>query len=185
MHNNYFGDMAKLPVFDPPEDPLDAIFPRLVLNKTEIKRLIGRTMRAAVDMKGLGKNTIWIDCDVLQADGGTRTAAITGAYVALVDALNWMKKKKLIDKLPALTPVAAASVGVVDGRPLLDLCYKEDSAADVDFNVVMTAAGKYVEVQGTAEQGAFDDDELQKLLKLASKGIRKLFALQRAALRQR
>ena len=152
---------------------------------TEIKRLIGRSLRAAVDLEAIGPRTIWLDCDVLQADGGTRTVAVTGAYVALVDALNWAVKQKRLDKLPPLNPVAAVSVGIVGGKGLLDLCYREDSTADVDFNVVMTATGKFVEIQGTAEHDAFDEDQLQKMLKLARKGARKLFALQQAALKKR
>jgi ribonuclease PH len=151
----------------------------------EIRRLIGRSMRAAIDLASLGHRTIWIDCDVLQADGGTRAAGVTGAYVALVDALRWMRRQKLIAKLPPVMPVAAVSVGMVKGRPALDLCYAEDAAADVDFNVVMTGDGRFVEVQGTAEREPFDEAGLRRLLRLARKGINQLFQIQRAALRKR
>jgi len=152
---------------------------------TEIRRLIGRSLRAAIDLDALGPRTIWLDCDVLQADGGTRTAAVTGAYVALVDALQWMRAKKLIAKLPPLTPVAAVSAGIVGGTALLDLCYAEDSKADVDFNIIMTGKGKFVEIQGTAEHDAFDAAQLQRLLTLARRGIRQLFELQQKALGRR
>ncbi len=148
----------------------------------EIQRLIGRSLRAAVDMAALGERTLTVDCDVIQADGGTRTAAITGAYVALYQAALGMLERGDIERLPFLSGVAAASVGVVDGEPMLDLCYDEDSRAEVDFNVVMTAAGEYVEAQGTAERGAFSRTTLNELLDLAEKGIAELAARQREAI---
>ncbi len=150
----------------------------------EISRLIGRSLRAVVDVKALGENTIVIDCDVLQADGGTRTAAITGAYVALVDAIEWAKSKKHIPASAKVLKdsVAAISVGIIDGEPYLDLAYTEDVRAETDMNVVVTGSGKFVEVQGTAEGEAFDRDELNKLLDLALKGTGELTALQAAAL---
>ena len=150
----------------------------------EISRLIGRSLRAVVDVKALGENTIVIDCDVLQADGGTRTAAITGAYVALVDAIEWAKSKKHIPANAKVLKdsVAAISVGIIDGEPYLDLAYTEDVRAETDMNVVVTGSGKFVEVQGTAEGEAFDRDELNKLLDLALKGTGELTALQVAAL---
>ncbi len=151
----------------------------------EIQRLIGRSMRAAVDMNAMGERTIWVDCDVLQADGGTRTAAIAGGFVALVDALRWMKKKKMITAVPLLTQVAAVSVGMLDGRVLLDLCSDEDSAADVDMNVVMTGRGELVEVQGTAEQRPFSEADLSRMLAAARRGIKRLMAVQAGALRLR
>ena len=148
----------------------------------EIQRLIGRSLRAVVDRKKMGERTVWLDCDVIQADGGTRTAAITGAYTALVLASAKMYEKGWVN-VPFLTDqVAATSVGMVDGKPLLDLAYTEDSAADVDLNVVRTGAGAYVEVQGTAEQVAFPRDVLNNLLDLADKGIDDLLALQREVL---
>jgi ribonuclease PH len=150
----------------------------------EISRLIGRSLRAVIDTKALGENTIVIDCDVLQADGGTRTAAITGAYVALVDAIEWGRNKGFIGKKAvALTDsVAAVSVGIIDQTPLLDLAYVEDVRAETDMNVVVTGRGLFVEVQGTAEGAPFDRDELNKLLDLAIGGARTLTELQKAAL---
>ncbi len=146
----------------------------------EISRLIGRSLRAVVDMKALGENTIVIDCDVLQADGGTRTAAITGAYVALVDAIEWAREKKFIaaKSMPLTDSVAAVSVGIVAGVPVLDLAYVEDVAADTDMNVVVTGAGRFIEVQGTAEAEPFDRAELDSLLDLAVAGCATLRDLQ-------
>jgi ribonuclease PH len=150
----------------------------------EISRLIGRSLRAVVDVKALGENTIVIDCDVLQADGGTRTAAITGAYVALVDAINWGKANKLIPaKNEVLTDsVSAVSVGIIDGVPFLDLAYTEDVRAETDMNVVVTGSGKFIEVQGTAEGAPFDRDELNSLLDIALAGNKELAKIQAAAL---
>ncbi|WP_406512154.1 ribonuclease PH [Streptomyces sp. NBC_00161] len=150
----------------------------------EISRLIGRSLRAVIDYKALGENTIVLDCDVLQADGGTRTAAITGAYVALADAVAWGQQKKLIKagRKPLTGTVAAVSVGIVDGEPLLDLCYEEDVRAETDMNVVCTGDGRFVEVQGTAEGEPFDRKELNALLDLAAGGCADLEAIQRGAL---
>jgi ribonuclease PH len=148
----------------------------------EIQRLVGRALRAVIDLTPIGQRTLWVDCDVIQADGGTRTAAITGAYVALVDALNWMKERKMIAVPPLLTSVAAVSVGVVEGEPMLDLCYAEDVKAEVDMNIVMTGEGEFIEVQGTAEHGTFDEAKLQALLELGKKGVRELLEIQKKAL---
>jgi ribonuclease PH len=148
----------------------------------EISRLIGRSIRAVIDYKALGENTIVLDCDVLQADGGTRTASITGAYVALADAIGWLRERSLLTAEPLTGSVAAVSVGMVDGLPLLDLCYTEDSAADTDMNVVMSGDGDFVEVQGTAEGAPFNRALLDELLDLGAKGCAQLTALQRAAL---
>lgn len=148
----------------------------------EISRLIGRSMRAIIDYKALGENTIVLDCDVLQADGGTRTASITGAYVALADAVSWLRERDLLAAEPLIGSVAAVSVGVVDGTPLLDLCYTEDSAADIDMNVVMSGNGSFIEVQGTAEGTPFDREVLDQLLDLGAKGCAELTQLQQAAL---
>jgi len=148
----------------------------------EISRLIGRSMRAIIDYKALGENTIVLDCDVLQADGGTRTASITGAYVALADAVSWLRERDLLAAEPLIGSVAAVSVGVVDGSPLLDLCYTEDSAADIDMNVVMSGNGSFIEVQGTAEGTPFDREVLDQLLDLGAKGCAELTQLQQAAL---
>jgi ribonuclease PH len=148
----------------------------------EISRLIGRSLRAIIDYKALGENTIVLDCDVLQADGGTRTASITGAYVALADAVSWLRDRDLLTAEPLTDSVAAVSVGVVDGSSMLDLCYTEDSAADTDMNVVMTGDGSFIEVQGTAEGAPFDRRLLDELLDLAATGCEQLTTLQRAAL---
>jgi ribonuclease PH len=148
----------------------------------EIQRLIGRSLRAAVDLDKLGEFTITIDCDVLQADGGTRTASITGACVALVDALNYLQREKLITTDPLRQMIASVSVGVYQGVPVLDLDYPEDSAADTDMNVIMGADGGFIEVQGTAEGAPFAREELDQLLDLASAGIQQLVALQTQAL---
>jgi len=148
----------------------------------EIQRLIGRSLRACVDRVALGERTITLDCDVLQADGGTRTAAITGAYVALVDAMRWLQAKRDIAKNPVVGAVAAVSVGVYRGVPVLDLDYAEDSDCDTDMNVVMNDGGGFIELQGTAEGHAFRRDELDALLALAEKGMNELFAAQQAAL---
>lgn len=149
----------------------------------EISRLIGRSLRAVVDTKALGENTIVLDCDVLQADGGTRTAAITGAYVALADAIDWARSQKHIaaKAQPLTDSVSAISVGIIDGEPMLDLAYVEDVRAETDMNVVMTGAGHFVEVQGTAEGAPFDRSELGKLLDLAEKGNADLTGIQKEA----
>ncbi len=145
----------------------------------EIQRLIGRALRSVVDLKAIGEKTIWIDCDVIQADGGTRTSSITGAYIALVDALAKLKEQENWEALPVNDYLAAVSVGIVEGEELLDLCYREDSIAQVDFNVVMTGSGKLVEVQGTAEQQAFSRQQLLSMLDLAEQGINELVKIQR------
>jgi ribonuclease PH len=150
----------------------------------EIQRLIGRALRSVVDMKALGERSVLIDCDVVQADGGTRTASITGAYVALVDALRHAKKKGTIETVPVVDHLAAVSVGIVDGKALLDLCYAEDSTAEVDMNLVMTGKGAIVEVQGTAEGEPFSKADLAKLLALGEKGIRELIKKQKEALKR-
>lgn len=148
----------------------------------EIQRLIGRAMRSVVDLEALGERTIWLDCDVIQADGGTRTASITGAFVALKDAVSNALERKLIQRQPVRDYVAAVSVGIVDGEPRLDLEYIEDSKAEVDMNVVMTGSGKFIEVQGTAETEPFNRDRLNDMLDLAASGIKELIALQKSIL---
>ena len=148
----------------------------------EIQRLIGRALRSVVDLSQLGERTIQIDCDVIQADGGTRTASITGAYVALADAVAWLLAQGKITQSPIIDSVAAISVGVVGGVPMLDLDYNEDSNCDTDMNVVMTGAGGFVEIQGTAEGAPFSREEMAQLLALAEQGITELVALQKAAL---
>ncbi|MDX2218010.1 MAG: ribonuclease PH [Burkholderiales bacterium] len=148
----------------------------------EIQRLIGRSLRAVVDLKKLGERQITLDCDVIQADGGTRTASITGAYVALMDAVNVLLEKKLIKESPVREPVAAISVGIHDGVALLDLNYVEDSACETDMNVVMTGSGTFIEVQGTAEGVPFTRAEMDQLMELAAAGVKQLVAAQAAAL---
>jgi ribonuclease PH len=150
----------------------------------EISRLVGRSLRAVIDMKALGENTLVLDCDVLQADGGTRTAAITGAYVAMVDAIEWAREKKFIGQnaKPLIDSVSAVSVGIIDGVPMLDLAYVEDVRAETDMNVVVTGRGLFVEVQGTAEGAPFDRSELNSLLDLALGGTTSLAQFQKASL---
>ncbi len=149
----------------------------------EVQRLIGRSLRAVVDLDKLGERTIWIDCDVIQGDGGTRTASITGGFVALVECLRKLRKEGLLDQLPINDYVAATSVGICNGKPVLDLTYKEDSGAWVDMNVVMTGKGKFVEVQGTAEKEPFTKDQMEELLNLAGKGIKELINIQKKTLK--
>ena len=148
----------------------------------EISRLVGRSLRACIDPKALGENTIIIDCDVLQADGGTRTAAITGGYVALADAIAWLRDRKRCKGDPLIASVSAVSVGILDGQPRLDLCYAEDVIAETDMNVVCTGDGRFVEVQGTAEREPFDRELLDELLNLSVAGCAELTVLQRRAL---
>jgi len=149
----------------------------------EIQRLIGRSLRAVTDMEELGERSVLIDCDVIQADGGTRTASITGAFVALGLALEKLVEAGTLKSVPLKDFVAAVSVGIVEGTPLLDLCYEEDSGADVDMNIVMTSANKFVEVQATAEHQAFDDEQLQAMIRLARQGLHSLLEKQKALLR--
>jgi ribonuclease PH len=148
----------------------------------EIQRLIGRSMRAAIDLEKIGARTIWVDCDVLQADGGTRTAAITGAFVALSLAVKKLLDEKKLAENPMLNPVAAVSVGIVGNQPLLDLCYTEDVAATVDMNLVMTSSGEFIELQGTGEEATFTESQLADLLALGKSGIRQLLAAQEKAI---
>ncbi len=150
----------------------------------EIQRLIGRSMRAIANLQALGEGTIWIDCDVIQADGGTRVAAITGGYVALVDAVNWLKNRGDITDWPLSVSLAAVSVGIVNGTSMLDLCYEEDFAAQVDMNVVLTGEGRYVELQGTGEEYTFSEKELNELLGHAKNGITRLTQIQNEVLEE-
>ncbi len=148
----------------------------------EIQRLIGRSLRSVTDLSGFGERTIWIDCDVIQADGGTRAASITGAYVALIDAFRKMVRNGMIEKVPVKDSVAAVSVGKVEGKALLDLNYEEDSRAGVDMNVVMTGSGEFVEIQGTAEEAVFTKKEMDELTSIAQKGIKELTRIQKKSL---
>jgi len=149
----------------------------------EIQRLIGRSLRAVTDMRRIGERTIWIDCDVIQGDGGTRTAAITGSFIALVDALNKLKKDGIIDEIPVKDYVAATSVGIFKDELILDLAYEEDSQAEVDMNIIMTGKGEFIEVQGTSERKPFSKSKMDKLLDLAKKGIEELIEAQKKLLK--
>ena len=177
------AEYAMLPRATQTRNPRD--IQRLKLNgrTSEIQRLIGRAFRSIVDLSALGERTIVIDCDVIQADGGTRTASITGGFVALMDACAKLKKRGLIKTVPIKAFVAAVSVGVVSGNELLDLCYEEDSQAKVDMNIVMNDKGQFIEVQGTGEQSPFSKTELEKLLALGEKGVHELIVLQKMALK--
>lgn len=148
----------------------------------EIQRLIGRSLRSVMDTSQLGERTVWIDCDVIQADGGTRTASITGAYIALYDALKFLRDEEIIESIPLSDSIAAISVGIVNGEACLDLNYYEDSKADVDMNFVMTGSGKYVEIQGTAEEAPFSTEEMAIMTGLAARGIAKLTGIQKEAI---
>ncbi|GGM85303.1 ribonuclease PH [Thermopolyspora flexuosa] len=176
------AEYAMLPRSTNTRGERESVKGRLGGRTQEISRLIGRSLRACVDDKALGEYTIILDCDVLQADGGTRTAAITGAYVALADAVAWMREQRLVTADPLVASVAAVSVGVVDGTPMLDLCYEEDVVAQTDMNVVMTGSGEFVEVQGTAEHAPFDRRMLDALLDLAVAGCAELSRLQKDVL---
>lgn len=177
------AEYSMLPYATPDRSRREASLGKISGRTQEIQRLIGRSLRAVTDLAALGPRTVWLDCDVLQADGGTRTAAVTGAYVAFRRAVDRLLREKRLDRDPLTDAVAAVSVGLVGGRPLLDLCYEEDLAAGVDMNVVMTADGRFVEVQGTAEDNPFAGRDLNRLLKLAAGGIRRLVEAQRKALR--
>jgi len=176
------GEYAMLPSSTSPRKRREVSAGKRDGRGVEISRLIGRSLRAAVDMKKLGERTIWVDCDVLVADGGTRTAAISGAYVALAEAVETLQAQGRMDHSPIMTEVAAVSVGIFEGEPVLDLPYEEDSRAAVDFNVVMTGDGKLVEVQGAAEHGTFARAELDRLLDLAEIGVDRILAAQRDVL---
>jgi ribonuclease PH len=148
----------------------------------EIQRLIGRSLRAVVNLDRMGVHTLWVDCDVLQADGGTRTASISGAYIAVADALTYMREKKMIKGDLLLDSIAAVSVGIIDNQPRLDLCYAEDSSAEVDMNIVMTGSNRFIELQGTAEGDPFDQDQMDAMLALGKQGVVQIKAAQEAAL---
>ncbi|HIE16954.1 MAG TPA: ribonuclease PH [Dehalococcoidia bacterium] len=176
------AEYAMLPRSTITRTPRSAFSDRTTGRNQEIQRLIGRSLRAVVDLAALGERTLIVDCDVLQADGGTRTAAITGGYLALFQALHNLRKRGLLSVNPLKGAVAATSVGIVDREQLLDLCYEEDYRAAVDFNVVMTDKGEFVEIQGTAEGKPFSKETIDALLTLAEKGINQLFQVQKEAL---
>lgn len=174
------AEYSLLPASTVPRSHREGVQGRVSGRTSEIQRLIGRSLRAVVDFEKLGERTIWIDCDVIQADGGTRTASITGSFIALYLALKQLHEQGLIETIPVRDYVAAISVGVVGGEKMLDLEYVEDSAADVDMNVVMTGAGRFVEIQGTAEREPYTRDDFDELMNLAQKGIQKLIELQKS-----
>ena len=176
------AEYAMLPRATNTRGDRESVKGRLGGRTQEISRLVGRSLRACVDYKALGENTIIIDCDVLQADGGTRTAAVTGGYIALADAVSWLKGRNRCKGEPLAASVAAVSVGIIDGQPRLDLCYDEDVSAETDMNVVCTGDGSFVEIQGTAEREPFGRDLLDELLSLAVAGCGELTKLQHAAL---
>lgn len=176
------AEYGMLPGSTPERKVRDVVKGAINGRSQEIQRLIGRSLRAVLDFAKLGERTIWIDADVIQADGGTRTAAITGAFVALYDALDKMKREGLIREIPIREFVAAVSVGIVDGEILLDLSANEDMRAEVDFNVVMTESGKFVEIQGTAEKTPFTHEQLEQMLSLAKQGIMRLIEIQKKTL---
>ena len=177
------AEYSMLPRATVTRTPRDSSLGRIAGRSQEIQRLIGRSLRAVADLTALGERTLTVDCDVLQADGGTRTAAITGGYVALHQALQTLANMGVISSIPLKSAVAATSVGVVHGYRLLDLCYDEDFNAEVDFNVVMTSQGEFVEVQGTAEGKPFSKETIDALLSLAEKGIKELFQIQQDVLK--
>ena len=178
------AEYSLLPASTETRSPREASRGKISGRTSEIQRLIGRSLRAIVDLDKLGERTIWIDCDVIQADGGTRTASVTGSFVALYLALKKLKDKGTIEDIPMKDYVAAISVGIVEGIPVLDLEYVEDSGADVDMNVVMTGRGDFVEIQGTGEKSVFSRQDLDILLGLAQKGIQELIALQKNILEE-
>ena len=178
------AEYSMLPYSTLTRKPRDISKGKLDGRSSEIQRLIGRSIRAAIDLEKIGSRTICVDCDVLQADGGTRTAAITGSFVALSLAVNRLLAEKKISENPILSGVAAVSVGIVQGRALLDLCYTEDVGAAVDMNLVMNAAGEFIELQGTGEEATFTDSQLVELLALGKVGIRELLAAQQQAISQ-
>jgi ribonuclease PH len=177
------AEYSMLPYSTLDRKPRDVAKGKLDGRASEIQRLIGRSIRASVDLEKIGERTVWIDCDVLQADGGTRTAAITGAFVALSLAVNRLIAEKKIAQNPILNPVAAVSIGIVEGRPLLDLCYPEDVVAAVDMNLVMNSAGDFIEIQGSGEEATFSETQLAGMLTLGKAGIKELIAAQQQALK--
>jgi ribonuclease PH len=176
------AEYSMLPRATVSRTPRDSSLGRIAGRSQEIQRLIGRSLRAVADLTALGERTLIVDCDVLQADGSTRTAAISGAYIALYQAMQNLTNMGVLHSIPMNSAVAASSVGIVHSYMMLDLCYDEDSAAEVDFNVVMTSQGKFIEVQGTAETKPFTKETIDSLLSLAEKGIKQLFEAQQAAL---
>lgn len=177
------AEYSMLPYSTLDRKPRDVTKGKLDGRASEIQRLIGRSMRACVDLEKIGERTVWIDCDVLQADGGTRTAAITGAFVALSLAIKRLMDEKKLAQNPIVNPVAAVSVGIVNGRPMLDLCYTEDVVASVDMNLIMNSVGEFIEIQGSGEEATFSETQLAEMLSLGKTGIKELLAAQQQALK--
>lgn len=173
------AEYGMLPRSTPARITRESVTGRVGGRTHEIQRLIGRALRSVTDMEALGEKTVWIDCDVIQADGGTRTASITGAFICMADALTHAIKNGVIERMPLTEHLAAVSVGMVQGEPMLDLCYEEDSTADVDMNIVMTGSGRLVEIQGTAEATPFTKGDLDSLISLAEQGIKQLITKQK------
>jgi len=173
------AEYSMLPSSTNTRTPREASKGKLSGRTQEIQRLIGRSLRSIVDLEKLGERTVWIDCDVIQADGGTRCASITGSFIALMLAMKKLKKDKLINQIPVRDYVAAISVGIINGKNLLDLDYSEDSVADVDLNIIKTGSGGFVEIQGTAEREPFSDKQMKSMIALADKGIKQLVAIQK------
>lgn len=176
------GEYAMIPASTNVRKPRESSRGKVQGRTQEIQRLIGRSLRSIIDLGGIGERTIWIDCDVIQADGGTRTASITGGFIALVHCINWMIKRGMIDKSPLHSYLAAVSVGVYNGQAVLDLCYEEDFNAKVDMNLVMNDKGEFMEIQGTGEENPFSLDELKQMLELGRKGIEEIITLQKKSL---
>jgi len=176
------AEYGMLPRATPERKSRDGVKGKVDGRSQEIQRLIGRSLRAVVDLEKLGKRTIMLDCDVIQADGGTRTAAISGSFVAMVDALKYLHKKGILAKNPVRDNIAGISVGIVRGKIMLDLCYEEDSKAEVDMNFVMTGSGKFVEIQGTAEHSPFNKQDVNSMMKMAEKGIKEIIKAQNKVL---
>ena len=176
------AEYSMLPRATEIRSPRDSVKGRISGRSHEIQRIVGRSLRAGVDLGKLGERTVWVDCDVIQADGGTRTAAITGGFVALVDALRKLYRGGHIDCIPLRSFIAALSVGKVEGVIMADLCYEEDAAAEVDFNIVMNGRGEFIELQGTGESGTFSRNELDRLLDIAGEGVGKLIKMQKESL---
>lgn len=178
------AEYSMLPRATPTRSMRESFTGRISGRTHEIQRLIGRALRSVVNLTGFGERTIWIDCDVLRADGGTRTAAITGAFICMSDALEYAFRNGLIENIPITDYLAAISVGIVNNEPMIDLCYAEDSSAEVDMNVVMTGSGQFVEIQGTAEGSPFSRESLESLIKLAEEGINTLINIQKKLLQE-
>ena len=176
------GEYAMIPASTNIRKPRESSKGKVEGRTHEIQRLIGRSLRSIINLDEIGERTIWIDCDVIQADGGTRTASITGGFIALIHCINWMIKQGMIEKSPVHSYVAAISVGIYDGQAVLDLCFEEDSNAQVDMNLVMTDTGEFIEIQGTGEESSFSMEELKQMMQLGQAGIKTIISMQKDSL---